>query len=157
ASERSRRAPAISSAVSRSGAFEFDDGSVELHSGGVFRTVLGTAGTPVRVVVTRQEEIPSQRDPIFCRIKNRAFFAFKIPPTLPPAAVRFDDRLAKSRVNPFQTAIREHVDRAAATGAALTPALALRVGYGAAMASTLAASVGNRTTVATGTVWRFAL
>jgi hypothetical protein len=170
AAERTRTLAGIGSAVSRSGAYEFDDGSVELHAGGAYRTVLAKAGTPVRVVVTRQETVPSQRDPVFCRIKNRAFFAFKDPDPLPPVSLRVDNKAGWRISNAFQTSPREHVDRItedldrawenpdrAGDTASWGLAMVARVGHGAALANNLAASVANSLIVSTGTAWRFAL
>lgn len=155
--ERARTAPRIPTAVSRSGAFEFDDGSVELHAGGAYRTVLATAGTPVRVVVTRQESIPSQHDPIFCRIKNRAFFAFKVPPTLLPVTLRIEEVPSYRITNAFQTTPREYVDRAATVGYVVAPSLVNRVGHGSAIAMSFVSSYVNRTIGSLSVPWRFAL
>ncbi|RDH93994.1 MAG: hypothetical protein DIZ77_03495 [endosymbiont of Seepiophila jonesi] len=105
----------------RNGAFEYDDGSVELYAGGAYRTALATAGTPVRVMVTRQEIVPSQRDPIFCRIKNRSFFAFKNQDPLLPASIRGFDKQQIGGINVFNAVAREYVDRerVATSGTAL--------------------------------------
>ena len=155
--ERARTAPRIPSAVSRNGAFEFDDGSVELHAGGAYRTVLATAGTPVRVVVTRQESIPSQHDPIFCRIKNRGFFAFKVPPNPPPVTLRIEEKASYRISNAFQTAPREYVDRAASVGYVVAPSLVNRVAHGSAIAMSFGASYVNHTIGNLFVPWRFAL
>jgi receptor-binding and translocation channel-forming TcA subunit of Tc toxin/ABC toxin-like protein/neuraminidase-like protein len=162
---RARTLGGIGTAVPRSGAFEFDDGSVELYAGGAFRTVLGTAGTPVRVVVTRQEAVPSQIDPVFCRIKNRVFFASKEQQLLPQLS--FTERKEVLSVSYVasggytgyvgsgaslgnQIAPREYVDRAR-DGAA--PAFQL----GTLMAAQFAAVSTNYQTTSTTSPWRFAL
>jgi hypothetical protein len=86
----------IDDAVPESGALRFDNDTIELYAGGEFRTILEDAGVPARVVVTREEAIPSQSDPIFCRIKNRSFFALKVPEPLPAAVLNLDGRLKAS-------------------------------------------------------------
>lgn len=155
--ERMKIAPRIPSAVSRNGAFEFDDGSVELDAGGGYRTVLATAGTPVRVIVTRQEGNPSQHDPVFCRIKNRAFFAFKVPPALPPVTLQIEEKPSYRITNAFQTVPREHVDRAASVGYLVSASLVKRVAHGSALAMSVASSYVNRTIGNLSVPWRFAL
>jgi hypothetical protein len=184
--DRARRAPRLGTAVARHGAFEFDDGSVELHCGSDFRTVLGTAGTPVRLVITRQEQIPSQTDPVFCRIKNRSFFAAKEvalpPPLILPVYTKGNltlrsDPFAMRRL--FQSAPREHVARAAAataggdvtrttgtyavlrlanTSQAMANApLDPGVAFGMGVAARLATSTRNALVSARTGAWRFGL
>jgi receptor-binding and translocation channel-forming TcA subunit of Tc toxin/neuraminidase-like protein/ABC toxin-like protein len=166
--ECARTAVGLDSAVAWGGAFEFDDGSIELFTGGSFQTILADAGVPARVVVTRQEAVPSQTDPVFCRVKNRQFFAFKEMVPLPPVSVRAGKDLQLYYAAPrsqgisvevssaFQTTPREYVTVAGGS-TPLAPTTMQRVGYGAVLSDRFAGSIANFLATSSGIGWRFAL
>ncbi len=149
--EQRRKAPGIGSAVTRNGAFEYDDGSVELYTHGAYRTVLESAGTPVRAVVTRQEEVPSKKDPVFCRIKNSSFFTFKEVKALPP--VKVQEKLHKDSLDIATLAVPGELVRATDNSHNGTGMQS----YGFLLANSIAATRKNDAVLAAESPWRFAL
>lgn len=168
--EMARTSTPFASAVPKNGAYEFDT-KVELFTSGAYQTVLENAGSNARVVVTRQEDTPSKTDPVFCRIQNKSFFAFKQedpkPAVLLPVG-RYDVFLKK----PFQTAPREYIDKVSVrpiaarqemvpqpSGATMSLSVALsnRVGYASQMVTSFARMNLSVDTGSSGKGWRFLL